>query len=169
MEVKKTFLSKVMPEDANGKPGEVTFALGNGVVVVAKVSEYNEETRERLMLHGLSQKIGDAAAGFSKARDFHGAFAAMQQVEDNLRAGLWASRGGNGGSDLIAALCKINGCDEETARTAVDSASEEQYKALLAHPIVKKEIAAIKAARAKEVAKTADKADLTEMFASLMK
>ena len=87
----KKFLAKLTPEDVGGSPRQVQFILGNGVKVVGDLAAYSAEMVERLAVHGLSQKIGDAAASFSKDRDFHGAFGAMQQVEDNLRNGAWSS------------------------------------------------------------------------------
>jgi len=169
MEVKKAFLKKVVPTSTDGEDGKVTFLLGNGVKVVAERDKIPGEVWDRLAFHGLSQKVGDAASGFSAARDFHSAFGAMQTVVDNLYAGIWAAKGGEGTSDLIAALCKIQGADEDSVRAALERANDEEFKAITAHPLVKREIAAIKAARAKEAAKAADKEGLAELFGKLVK
>lgn len=153
------FLGKLTPEDHGGKARSIVFTLGNGSQIVAGLDEVPAEMIERLALHGLSQKIGDAAANYSKERDFLGAFGGMSQVWDNLRAGVWANRAGGGTSDLVAAIAKIKGVSLEEAQAAVDKATEEQVAGLKKHPAVKAEIAKIIAARAKEASKTAPSLD----------
>lgn len=155
----KKFLGKLTPEDQGGKPRAVVFTLGNGQSLTAGLDGLAEEIVERLAVHGLSQKIGDAAANFSKERDFLGAFGAMQAVYDNLKAGAWASRSGGGTSDLVAAIAKIKGVSLEDAQGAVDRATEEQIRDLKKHPAVKEAIAKIQAQRAKEAAKAAGSLD----------
>ena len=141
------FLSKVLPTDVNGKAGTVSCVLGNGLRVEVEVGGLSDEIRERLMYHGLSQKLGDSAAGFSKDRDFSGAFAAIQSTADNLIAGVWASRASSGISDLVAAIADIHGVSVEVAQAAVDKMTEDQVSAVRKHPAVKKAIADMQAAR----------------------
>lgn len=160
----KKFLSKLLPDDVGGQPRQVICVLGNGVKVVGDLAAYSPEMLERLALHGLSQKIGDAAASFSKDRDFHGAFGAMQQVEDNLRNGLWSSRAGGGTSDLVSVLAEMQGCELEAAQAAVDKMNDEQLAAVKKHPAVKKAIADLVAKRAAEAAKASGVEDLGEML-----
>ena len=152
----KKFLSKVMPEDVGGKSRSVRYVLGNGVEVQACLDDYSEETVLRLTLHGLSQKVGDAASGFSKERDFHGAFGSMQNVEDNLRRGIWASRAGGGTSDLVQVLAELQGCELEAAQAAVDKMDEDVLKTVKSNPTIKKALADLVAKRAAEAAKGAE-------------
>ena len=58
------------------------------------LTKLNAETIAQLVLHGLTQKVGDAAAG--KAGDE--ALAAMQKVMDQLHEGSWTMRRSGGGS-----------------------------------------------------------------------
>lgn len=160
----KKFLSKLTPEDVGGIARSVKFVLGNGVQVIGCLTDYTDEMIERLSLHGLSQKIGDAAASFSKDRDFHGAFSAMQTVEDNLRNGLWSARTGGGTSDLVQVLAEMQGCELEAAQAAVDKMNDEQLAAVKKHPAVKKAIADLVAKRAAEAAKASGVEDLGEML-----
>ena len=155
----KKFLGKTTPEDLGGSPRAVVFTLGNGSKLSACLDNYSPEIVERLAVHGLSQKIGDSASGFAKDRDFLGAYGSMQQVDANLRLGLWASRSGGGTSDLVAAIAKIKGVGIEDAQAAVDKATEEQIATLKKHPAIKEAIAKIQAARAKEAAKGAESLD----------
>jgi hypothetical protein len=148
---KVAFLSKTTSEVEQS----VTFGLANGIKVVGLLADMPEEIRVRLALHGLSQKVGDSAAGFSKEQNFRGAYSAMQAVLDGLVAGVWSIRAG-GSSDLVAALVRLGMAeDEEVAQEMVDSMDEETLKAVASHPDVKKVVAEIKAERAREAAKAA--------------
>lgn len=151
----KKFLGKITPEDHGGKPRSVIFTLGNGQSIVAELDKLDSVTVERLAVHGLSQKIGDAASSFSKDRDFLGAFASLSGVWETLQAGGWNQKGGGGTSDLVAAVAKLKGVSLEEAQAAIDKANEEQLAALKKHPAIKAEIAEIQKKRAKEAAKTA--------------
>ena len=155
----KKFLGKLTPEDQGGKARAVVFTLGNGQSMTAGLDGLSAEIVERLAVHGLSQKIGDSASGFSKDRDFLGAFGAMQAVWENLQAGVWAGRAGGGTSDLVAAIAKLKGVSLEEAQAAVDKADDEQVKELRKHPAIKEAIAKIQAQRAKEAAKAAGSLD----------
>lgn len=157
--VQTTFLTKVLPEDVGGEKGTVQFILGNGTKASLSLKELTPEMVERLAIHGLSQKGGDAASGMSKARDFAGALNAIATTLDNLRNGLWSSRTGGGTSDLVLAIAKLKGVSEEEAAAAVFKATEEQLKDLRKHPAVKEAIAKLQAARAKEQAKGAESLD----------
>ena len=163
----KKFLAKLTPEDVGGVARSVKFVLGNGVQVIGCLADYTPEMIERLALHGLSQKVGDAAASFSKDRDFHGAFSAMQTVEDNLRNGLWSARAGGGTSDLVSVLAEMQGVELEAAQSAVDKMNDEQLAAVKKHPAVKEAIAKLVAKRAAEAAKAADLPDLGKMLADI--
>jgi hypothetical protein len=74
---------------------------------------------EELVIHGLTQKIGDAAAG--KSGD--DAAAAMQKVHDALVAGNWGVKRSGGGGDGLS--------DEERAIVAVatDLIAAKDWKA----------------------------------------
>lgn len=157
------FLSKVLPGDVGGVDGAIRFVLGNGLEVRAVLAEIPKGVQEQLMMHGLSQKVGDSAAGFSKATDYSGAFGAMQQVVDNLLAGQWSTRGQGGGiSDLVQAIAELRNVDLEQAQAAVDAMDEEQLKKVAAHPAVKAKVADIKAERLKKAAENAP--DLDELL-----
>lgn len=164
-EVGKKFLSKLTPEDVGGEKGCMIFVLGNGVKVRACLEDYSQEIRDRLALHGLSQKVGDSTSNLSKDRDFHGAFTKMQGVEDNLRGGIWSDRSGTGTADLVTVLAKMQGASLEDTQAAVDKMDEEQLKAVKGNPTVKAALADLVAKRAKEAAKGAE--PLTDLLASV--
>ena len=153
------FLSKILPSDLGGKPSTVVFALGNGTKLELNLKDVSEETYLQLALHGLSQKVGDSTSSLSKDRDFSGAYAAMQQVVDNLRNGVWSNRAGSSTSDLVTAIARILKLSEEEAQSKVDKATEEQILAIKKNPQIKEVITKLQAERAKEAAKAAPKLD----------
>ena len=128
--VEKRFLGKLTPEDVGGIAKTMRFVLGNDVEVRAFLDDFSPAMVERLALHGLSQKVGDAAASFSKERDYHGAFGAMQGVVDNLMQGVWSSRAGSSTADLVTAIAELQGVELEAAAEAVGKATEEQIAVL---------------------------------------
>lgn len=164
-EAKTVYLSKILPSDVGGKPRTVVFAFGNGAKLELCLDDLNDDMREQLALHGLSQKGGDSTSNLSKDRDFAGGYAAVQSVLDNLRNGLWSSRAGSSTSDLVLAVAKILKIDEEAAAAKIRAASDEQLSAIRKNPQIKGEIAKIQEARAKEAAKAAPK--LEDLMASL--
>jgi len=139
----KRFLSKEVGED------RVTFGLANGLKVEVKLADLNEEILRRCALHGISQKVGDAAASFSKEKRYGDAFAAMTDVADMLAEGKWSAGTGGGTSDLVEALSRLKGVDRETVRALVKRASEEKVKEWLGNKAVKTAILEIKLERAK--------------------
>lgn len=158
------FLTKILPGMVGGAPGKVAFVLGNGVRVELELAKLNADMKEQLILHGISQKVGDSASGFSKARDFHGAFGAMQGVVDTLYAGAWSSRSGGGTSDLVQALAELQGLEEADVQAAVDAMDEEQLAEVRKHPAVKAKVAELVQERAKAAAERADVEDVGSML-----
>jgi hypothetical protein len=149
------FLSKATPEDVGGEAGTVIFKLGNGSIIKAALDKVPAEMKDRLALHGLSQKIGDACASFAKERDFSSALASMDSVWANLQQGLWTSRAGSSITDLVTVLAKLQNKEADVVQAALEDATDEQLSAIKKHPSVKKALADLQAARAKELAKTA--------------
>ena len=152
---------KFLSKNPEIKSGTVDFTLGNGLKLAFDPAKCSADIQRALMLHGASQKIGDAAAGYSKDADFAGAFAAMSVVADNLRNGLWEARGGTTGTaDLVQAVANLKKIKTEDAQVLVDELDDAQYKVVMGKPAIKAEILRLKAERAKAVAKTAKDDDL---------
>lgn len=125
----------------------VKFVLANGLGLTVELGNLGSEIVQRLALHGLSQKIGDSAAGFSKEKRYGDALAAMQDVADMLGEGKWAAGSGGGTSDLVEALSRLKGVEKETVRALVKRASEEKVKEWLGNKAVKAAILEIKLER----------------------
>lgn len=158
----KKFLNKITPYDADGVANSVRFVLGNGQEVVADLSTMPEDIRQRLMIHGLSQKVGDSTSGMSKDRRFGDALVALQETIETLVSGQWSAGREGGSSDLVEALALVKKLPVEDVRVAVKRMDEATLKAVKSHPAVKAAIAKMVAARAVQAAKAAhvDIADL---------
>jgi len=106
------------------------------------VAELSEEIRKALELHGLKQKLGDAANKGNEAEKQ----IAIDAVWESLRAGDWTQRGGVS-SLLVEALMRLTGADAGTVKGRLDGMTEEEKKTLQARPEVQKAINEIKIER----------------------
>lgn len=139
------------------------FILGNERKVEFDLSRVNEAIRKQAELHGFNQKIRDSAAGFSKARDYSGAFAAMADVVQCLYDGDWNRKGGVTGQrmeDLIAAIAKVKKLTPDAVRPAVMKADVEQRKAWAGNAKVALAIAEIERARLQQAATDTDEEEI---------
>lgn len=125
--------------------------LVNGEVLEVQVDPASDLGRQAAG-HGLSQKIGDAAAGADSIED---AFESMLEVCKRISNGEWTkaregSAGGSakGSSELVQALCAVMGQDKETVRTMLAGLTAGDKAALRKVPEIAAEIEKIKAAKA---------------------
>ena len=139
----------------------LVFIGDNGRELAISAAELNESIREQAMMHGLKQKIGDAAAisrnpdtGRSATTDDK--FDAMAEVLNRLIAGEWnktragGESGGSGGL-LFKALCRVK-ADKTPAevRAYLDARTKDELAALRKVPVIAATIEAIKAETAKD-------------------
>lgn len=158
--------TKVKFADKSSEGTVVSFKFGNGESLSLDVSTLDESIQTELMLHGALQKIGDSYS--SAGGDFAFGIAAAEKVVENLKNGNWGTvRTGSGESkkasgELASALAALQGKEIEVVVAALEAATDEQKKALRAHPAVKAKIAEIRAAKAQEaLAKAGDAALLS--------
>ena len=139
------------------------FKLADGQSLTFDAAECDESIQQRAMMHGFNQKIRDAAAGFSKEKDYEGAFEAMLAVIEALQAGEWNRKATatKGKGILAEAIARIKGVSVEAAQSAVAKANEDQVKAWQKNPKVASVMAEIVAERAKK--RAADAADEIEI------
>ena len=131
----------------------VSFKFGNGTTLSIDLNDVPEETVSDLAIHGASQKIGDSYA--SAGGDYAFAIASAEKVIENLLAGLWGSaraagEGKKSSGELATALAALQGKDVAEVAASLETATDEQKKALRAHPAVKAKIAELRAAKAQE-------------------
>lgn len=146
----------------------VTFAFGNGTSLTLDLATLSDEMRDNLMIHGALQKIGDSYA--SAGGDYAFAIASAEKVMENLQAGNWgnvraAGEGKAKTGELASALAALQGKDVAEVAAALEAATDEQRKALRAHPAVKAKIASLRAEKAAEALAKAGDAGLLPAFA----
>lgn len=140
---------------------ELVFTGDNGRELRINAVELSPEICNMAMMHGLKQKIGDAAAisrnpdtGRSATTDDK--FDAMAEVLNRLLSGAWnktreGGEGGGAGGLLFKALCKIK-ADKTPAevRAYLEARTKEEQAALRKVPAIAAAIEEIKAAQAKD-------------------
>jgi hypothetical protein len=148
------FLEKVWGSDSD----EVVFRLANGKALSVKLADIPEATLQDLVKHGISQKVGDAAASCSKGEEFTRALEQMAAVVENLKKGLWRTEGtgGSGNSILIDALIRVTGQKRATVEAAVAAADEAKMRTWKGNAAVSAAMKQIVAERAAERAAESD-------------
>ncbi len=142
------------------------LAFSNGEKLTIGASDLTDEIRAAAMMHGLKQKLVDAAAisrnpETGRSATVQDKFDAVREVADRLLAGEWnkAREGGAGSgvSLLLAALIRLyDGRKTKDEVVAfLDGKTDAEKAALRANPKVAPIIAEIKAER--EAAKPAAK------------
>lgn len=131
----------------------LSFKFGNGEVLTLDLADLSEEIMTDLAIHGALQKIGDSYA--SAGGDYAFGMAAASKVMQNLRDGNFnAARGTGEGKqkigELAQALAELQGKDVSEVTLALEAASDDQKKALRAHPAVKAKVAELRAKKAAE-------------------
>lgn len=118
--------------------------LGAGSFEVRR--EDVERVWDQLALHGLKQKVGDAAAKEAGATAAE-KLAAMQQVVDSLKRGEWNARGAGAGGLVVEAIARVKGLSVEEALERWRELSEADKDAVRKHPAIKAAVAEIRAER----------------------
>ena len=138
----------------NGKTIEVLMPLGNLPEIAADESNPLAGLAKvsiQLIGHGLSQKLGDAAAGADSVDD---AYEAILEVAARLNKGEWSKAKGEGGgsakgsSELVQALVVVLGHDLNTIRQMMATLTAGEKMGLRRLEPVAAEIEKIRAARA---------------------
>jgi hypothetical protein len=143
----------------------VKFEFATGEVVEVKVGDFKSDIQKQLMLHGLSQKLGDSYSG-EDADKCHTIF---QGVLKNLTEGSWSARAGGGAgriSQLAAALSRAAGEPVEKCVEKLSEMDDAAKKTVREHPAVQAALAEIKLEKAQEDAKKL-KAELGEDVAPI--
>ena len=149
--------SRLMSADITGTV--LTIRVANLGDVAIDAQFLSDDIRTAAMMHGLKQKIADAAAmernpdtGASATPDDK--YRAMVAVRDRLIAGEWNKRaGGDGdvrGGYLLRALVQLSGRSVDDMRAFLAGKSKSECHALRESAKVKPLIDAMKAAEARD-------------------
>jgi len=148
--------SKVMGD------GFVRFEFADGEVLQCDADKIRGDIVTRLMLHGISQKVGDAYAG---AESITEARLMAESVWRNLTSGLWAVKATRGGK-IVEALHRVTGRSIEECLEKWAAMDDAKQKALRKHADIKRVLAEMEAERAAALAEAAgdDGDDLGALF-----
>jgi hypothetical protein len=151
----------------------VTFRAATGEVTSIDAEALSAEIRHAAMMHGLKQKLGDAAAisrnpDTGRSASPSDKIAAIEAVREQLLGGNWnktreAGDGAGAGGLLFKALCKVKADKTPVEiRAFLDGLDKAQQAALRKVPAVAQAIAELQAASAK--ASGVDGEDLLAML-----
>lgn len=150
--------------ETNPMPYGLNLKSAMGDKLNVTVDELNAQMQAYCMVHGLKQKLIDAAAISRDAKTGKSAtvadkWNAMMDVYQRLIAGQWFAEreGGGTGSLLFAALCRMQPeKSPEAIQTWLSAKDDKQRKALEGNPKVAAIIAEIRTERAKATAGDVD-------------
>lgn len=160
MATKQSTITTTLLTGNNGTDNGLKLAFDNGQVLELFVGQLDEGVARQALLHGLKQKLVDAAAisrnpdtGRSATTDDK--FAAVKEVYDRLLSGQWnkgregGSGAGNGGLLFRALVIMYPAKTPEQLRAYLDGLDDKQQAALRKNPKVAPIIAEIRAKSAK--------------------
>ena len=139
----------------------VTFTTADGLKTSLDAMSLTAELRDAAMMHGLKQKLGDAAAisrnpDTGRSATTADKLAAIEEVRERLLSGAWnkgraAGEGAGPGGLLFKALCRVK-ADKTPAevKAYLDGRTKEEQAALRKVPAIASAIQAIKAENAKD-------------------
>lgn len=136
--------------------GRVNFAFTDGEAVTVDPRTLSVEIKDKLLSHGLSQKLGDSYAGVTSPTE---ARARVAQVVKGLAEGVWTTRtpGEPRTNMLVEALAELRNTTVDVMRDFVaalgkkedgsidEEKADEIKKSLRGHPEVKAKMSELKA------------------------
>lgn len=138
----------------NDVTGVLVLTFSNGRDITVKADELAVGIQRYAMLHGLKQKLVDAAAitrnpDTGRSATIEDKFEAVKEVYDRLLAGQWNKARGDGtgsGGLLFKALCRVYPTKTPDAiREFLAKKSDAEKTALRGNPKIAEAIAAIRA------------------------
>lgn len=131
--------------------GVLMLNFSNGKQLTVNAAMLTGEIRSQALLHGLKQKLVDAAAIARNPETGRSAtvadkFAAVKEVYDRLLVGEWnkTREGGQTGGLLLRALMQMMGKDRETVKAWLEGKTDDEKAALRKNPKVAAVIASLK-------------------------
>ena len=126
----------------------VTFEFATGEVKEVSPKDFSSDIQKQLMLHGLSQKLGDSYSG----EDADKCHAIFTGVLANLTDGNWSARAGGGGapriSQLAEALARETGEPVDKCVETLAAMDDDKKKAVRSHPAIQVQLSQIKLEKA---------------------
>lgn len=171
----KTITTTVHTDGGLTGNGSLRIDVVGFTPLMVQIRDLSDAMLEQAVLHGLKQKIVDAAAlsrnpDTGRSATAADKYNAMREVLDRVIAGEWNKTRGDGtgtgsGGLLFAALCRLYTVKTpEDIRAFLDGKTTAEQAALRKNPKVAAVIETIKAERAKDAP---DDADTDDMLAEL--
>lgn len=170
-----TAITATVLTEPSGTPYGLKLDFANGQTLSITQGQLDADIRAHATIHGLKQKLVDAAAlsrnpDTGRSATIEDKYNAVREVYDRLMAGQWNKNRGDGagagagtGGLLFRALCRMYSAKTpEQIRAFLDGKTKEEQSALRKNPRVAAIIETIKA----ESAKTTD-VDSDDMLAGL--
>lgn len=139
----------------------VTFIVGETKLAI-DVSDVPQALVQKLLVHGLNAKCGDAAASAETDAE------RIQRISTaiaNLKAGVWSAGGGGNSSIIVEAISRVMQLTIEEAQEKFDALDDEAEKLVRKHPKVKEAVAKIQQERTEASAKASDTSQLDKLLA----
>ena len=141
----------------------LTLNFSHGEALTLKLEQLSPAIRHAAMMHGLKQKLVDAAAiarnpDTGRSATIDDKYAAVREVYDRITApnGTWNKVREAGGGDtkvkgglLVRAMMRLTGKDNAAIVAYINDLSKEEVAALRKNPRVQDAIAAIQAEQTK--------------------
>lgn len=173
----KTIATHVTPDGGLTGNGALHIVVAGFPALQVQLRDLTDAMVEMAALHGLKQKIVDAAAlsrcpETGRSATAADKYNAMKEVLERVRAGEWNKARGDGtgagaGGLLFTALCRLyTAKTPDEIRTFLEGKTTAEQAALRKNPRVAAVIETIKAERASN-ADGADGADTDDMLAEL--
>jgi hypothetical protein len=156
----------------NVRHGVLTLDFANGQSIVVKTADLPTDVISQAIMHGLKQKLVDAAAisrdpDTGRAASIDVKFRAVEEVANRLFTGEWNKRregGGSAGGLLYQALCrKYSAKTPEQIKEWLDGKDDKAKAALRKNPDIAKIIDEIRAEKGDAGAAADLLAELDEM------
>lgn len=171
----KTIATHVTPDGGLTGNGALRIVVAGFPELQVQLRDLSDAMVEQAALHGLKQKIVDAAAlsrnpDTGRSATAADKYDAMREVFNRILAGEWNKTRGDGsgtgaGGLLFAALCRLYPAKTpEDIRAFLDGKTNAEQAALRKNPKIAAVIETIKAERAKDAP---DDADTDDMLAEL--
>lgn len=171
----KTITTTVRTDGGLTGNGSLRIDVAGFAPLMVQVRDLSDTMLEQAVLHGLKQKIVDAAAlsrnpDTGRSATAEDKYNAMKEVLDRIMAGEWNKARGDGsgtgsGGLLFAALCRLYTTKTtDEIRAFLEGKTTAEQAALRKNPKVAGVIESIKAERAQSVA---DEVDTEDMLAEL--
>jgi len=140
----------------NVEDGTIAFRVDGTEVLNVWLEDFKPDMLRRLTLHGISQKIGDAAAGLGDAEMIR---AALINTAEMLRNGNWGAERAPGKprvtllAEAIARVKQSLGQDRtpEDVQKKLDVMDRKEKAEVRKHPAVRKAMEQIREERQKDV------------------